>query len=248
MATPNACPDRSGSEPGVFSPETTPLPCLFMRPTSGWFWRRLALFAALAVLSAAALPLDKFLAQWGVHDHCPPSLGKLLQLTEVFGHGFGVLLIGLTVFTLDPVRRWAVPRLLFVAVGSGMMADVIKVVVARARPRNAGLGASALDVLHGWMAHPGGGAKLQSFPSGHAAASMGLALALGALYPRGRWLFFSLAFLSACQRVEEGAHFPSDVLFGAAVGTLVATACLYGGPIARWFDRREIALRGVNRR
>ena len=45
--------------------------------------------------------------------------------------------------------------------------------------------------------------------------------------------------LVACQRLQEGAHYVSDVVFGAALGTPVAALCLYRGPITALFDRRE---------
>jgi membrane-associated phospholipid phosphatase len=56
-------------------------------------------------------------------------------------------------------------------------------------------------------------------------------------------LFLALALCSACQRIEEGAHRPSDVLAGAAVGCLVITVCIYRGSIAALFDRREAFFR-----
>ena len=79
------------------------------------------------------------------------------------------------------------------------------------------------------------------FPSGHAATAAALAVALTALYPRGRWLFAGFAVLAAAQRIDVTAHYPSDVLAGAAV------ACAVGGTIfdsrltGRWFDRMEQA-------
>jgi membrane-associated phospholipid phosphatase len=70
----------------------------------------------------------------------------------------------------------------------------------------------------------GYGYALQSLPSAHAATAVGLALALAALYPRGRWLFASFAVLAGLQRIEAQAHFASDVLAGAAVGCMVGAA------------------------
>jgi len=48
-----------------------------------------------------------------------------------------------------------------------------------------------------------------------------------------------MVVLVACHRIEAGAHYLSDVLCGAAVGVIVATACLKAGRLARWFDRLE---------
>ena len=63
---------------------------------------------------------------------------------------------------------------------------------------------------------------------------MALALALGWLYPKGKWLFLLLALLVACQRIECGAHYLSDVLCGAAVSCLTVSCCLR---LALWFPR-----------
>ena len=58
----------------------------------------------------------------------------------------------------------------------------------------------------------------------------GLAAALAWKYPRGRWLFATLAMLGVMQRVATLAHYPSDALLGAALG--VAGAALFLGKSA----------------
>lgn len=69
-----------------------------------------------------------------------------------------------------------------------------------------------------------------SFPSGHTATAFALATALCIRYPR--WYVIGPALLWACavgvSRMNEGVHYPTDVLAGAAlgVGFAVATACL----------------------
>ncbi len=83
------------------------------------------------------------------------------------------------------------------------------------------------------------GSTGQSLPSGHTGTAVGLAIALVWAYPRGRWLFPVLALLVACQRVQAGAHWLSDVLAGGVVGCLVALVCLDVGPIPRAFNRWE---------
>ena len=166
-------------------------------------WRPLVAAGLLLAASLLALPLSGPLERWCVRRHCPPGLGKFLQITEPFGHGFGILVIGVVIFQLDPVKRWAVPRLWVVAIGSGVLADLIKVLIARAISASGGLAASVGEILHGWIAQTSS-VRAKTYPSGHVAAATALALALSALYPRGRWLFLTLALLSACQRIEEG--------------------------------------------
>ena len=69
--------------------------------------------------------------------------------------------------------------------------------------------------------------------------AVGLAAALIWLYPQGRFLFILLTVLVGCQRIVSGAHYPSDVLVGAAVGCLISTLFLHVGLLPKWFDRWE---------
>jgi membrane-associated phospholipid phosphatase len=48
-----------------------------------------------------------------------------------------------------------------------------------------------------------------------------------------------LAVVAMLQRVECGAHFPSDTLAGAAVGSLVAALICDPRLFGRWFERWE---------
>jgi membrane-associated phospholipid phosphatase len=49
------------------------------------------------------------------------------------------------------------------------------------------------------------------------------------MYPHARRWFFALAILVAANRVEGGAHFASDVCWGAAVGYVLYALALDGG-------------------
>ena len=63
-----------------------------------------------------------------------------------------------------------------------------------------------------------------SFPSGHAATSFACAALLAWSTPLPRVPLFVLAALIAFSRVYDGVHYPLDVVGGAVLGLLVATA------------------------
>ena len=66
-----------------------------------------------------------------------------------------------------------------------------------------------------------------SMPSGHASSSFVAATMLAYYFPKYRVLFFILAGLIAFSRVYVGVHYLSDIIFGAAVGILVALVTIY---------------------
>ena len=121
------------------------------------------------------------------------------------------------------------------------MANLLKMIIVRSRPNDVPLDfhGSVWATFGHWLPMFSGQSGLQSFPSAHTAAAAGLAAALIWLYPQGRLLFTLLAVLVGCQRIVSGAHFPSDVLIGAAAGCLAATFFLHVGRLPVWFDRWE---------
>jgi undecaprenyl-diphosphatase len=185
--------------------------------------------ALLAGLAAAALVVDLPIARFVKDYGFPGDLQRLIRRAEVFGWGGSVALIIATAATLDPRGWWIVPRLAVPAFGAGVLADCLKLFVARLRPSAANLAGESLETFVAWLPllHRDAlgqtyGYRLQSFPSAHAATAAGLAVALAAVYPRGRWLFAAFALFAALQRIEGQAHFASDVLAGAAIGCVVA--------------------------
>ena len=68
-------------------------------------------------------------------------------------------------------------------------------------------------------------AHTPSFPSGHAATSFACAATLARYVPRRAAVaLYVLAASIAWSRVYVGAHYPFDVLVGAVIGVLIATA------------------------
>ena len=119
-----------GRTPGTLS--STPPDALApgrMGPLALW----LPLLFALA--GAISLLIDTRVAFWSKNVHWSGTIRALLETSQSFGNGLGVLVIALAIFQLDPARRWALPRMLAAALGSGLSADILKTFVVRLRPR-----------------------------------------------------------------------------------------------------------------
>ena len=228
--------------PNVSSPDRTP-----SGHTAGRQGRLISAAIALAFLGVLAFSADLDVARWCKAGHIPKEIMRFLNFSEVCAHAIGVGTLLLTAAVLDPtlagreatLRFGSLPvsrdliRMAITAFAGGILVNLIKLtLVDRVRPRAANLGAavSALSTFGNSIAtnladlsH----SDINSFPSGHAATAAGFAAALSWKYPRGTWLFVALATAASAQRIASSAHYPSDVLLGAAVG-LVGAAFLLG--------------------
>ena len=152
----------------------------------------------------------------------------------------GLLCLGLTLkarrcLLPDQRRRWRElawrPGYLFLAVGiTGLIENLVKVLVGRARPRllfdNGFYGFHPF--AHDWA--------MNSFPSGHSQAIWAAMTALAILVPRYNLLWWLVAVLVATSRVATTVHFLSDAVAGSWLG--LAGAVL----IARALKARGIKL------
>jgi membrane-associated phospholipid phosphatase len=182
----------------------------------------------IAMALVVALCIDMAVATAISASKLPPQISRLvsegLEICETFGHGFGATLIVIAVVILDPSKRQFIGWLLGGSWGAGMVANSLKYLLPRIRPRDfEDLGSGPVWETFNKGRHTGWG--MQSFPSAHTATAVGLAVMLAAMYPRGRWYFVTLAVLVGIQRIAVSAHFPSDVIAGAVVGWIVGTVC-----------------------
>lgn len=133
-----------------------------------------------------------------------------LGITHLGGTGPSILAAGLPWFAcceLHEASRLALLTLIL----SHIVVQLIKRSVSRARP-------STVDRLVSLVAEP----DRFSFPSGHATASMSVALAYGAVFPAWSVPVLLIAVLVGFSRVRLRVHYPSDVLMGQLIALATA--------------------------
>ncbi len=205
-------------------------------------WRRFAPLAPLvaAAIAAAMLWLDAPVIR--AVTRLPQDVIEIMNEITDFGRGawpltpLAILLLAtpaLGLPRLGPMARGvlaaAAVRLgyMFAAVAlTGLADSIIKRLIGRVRP--SALGPFAFEPLS-WRS------EYASLPSGHATNVFATLVAVGLIFPRARPLLWAYALVIAASRVIVSAHFPSDVLAGAAFGA-------FGAILVRdWFAARRLA-------
>ena len=86
------------------------------------------------------------------------------------------------------------------------------------------------------LIHPVSTEPDPSFPSGHTAAAFSLATSLSITYPK--WYVIAPSAVWACgvglSRINQGVHYPSDVITGAVIGVGCAFVNVY---VNRWLNK-----------
>ncbi len=214
-------------------------------------WRWLLLAAAVLVAGAvAAFSVDFSVAHWfrpgpGLPSHGPRYLRDLANISELFGRGEFVLLVAILIWRLDRGRLWAIPGLATTALFSGLAADGVKMLIARARPHHFDFLGSVWSSFGPLLPLGSMGSPNQSFPSAHTATAMGLAISLMVIYPAARGLFCLAPLLVAYQRMDCGRTSSATCCAArrsavwsppsrsAPVGSIGNTASSSGGALGR---------------
>jgi membrane-associated phospholipid phosphatase/MFS family permease len=182
-----------------------------------WSPRALAMVGGTIAIGAAlpALqPLDEaaFLAINHLGDGPGWLYGALDPHTRNYILLFGLAVVGTAVVTRR-VRYAVGVGVAVVLAGylAGVALEFAKVFVDRPRPEEI-LGAEA------WTSHARDWSHIASYPSGHLIVTAALATVAGAAVPKLRSPLIVYVAAVAATRVLFGAHFPLDVVVGAALG------------------------------
>ncbi|HEY5294518.1 MAG TPA: phosphatase PAP2 family protein [Gaiellaceae bacterium] len=159
-------------------------------------------------------------------------LGRSFHVIETYG----TYLIGIAAVCLWLLARPGGDRKWKLAAGSALGAAALGLLVNR-------IISSSWHRDRPFATHPGahvwGPHKTDaSFPSDHASAAFGIAVAVALLDPIAGALFLILAVLIAVGRVVVGEHYPGDVIVGAAIGTVAALVVVrLARPLISWIVR-----------
>jgi undecaprenyl-diphosphatase len=170
-------------------------------------------------LAAAGLDL-RLLRLARTRAHPPAAERAIARFSRLGEHGGIWLALGAAGLLLDRRRRGAWRRALATVAGAYVLNTALKLLVGRRRPE--------LPGLPPLVGTPTG----LSLPSAHATTSFAGARCYARLGAPAAPLY-ALAVALAGSRVYLGVHYPSDVLAGAALGTLAASGCAGGEVPAR---------------
>lgn len=144
-----------------------------------------------------------------------PALTAVMRLFSLLGDmGIMWIVLGLALLAFARTRRRGAAMLGALAAEYVICDLVIKKLVLRPRPY---LVIAQLELL---VAPEGS----TSFPSGHSASSFVCAYMLARMFGRkGAWAYLPAALI-ALSRVYVGVHYPSDVVTGVLLGTMIGAA------------------------
>ena len=154
-----------------------------------------------------------------IYDAPPQSepLGAIMEVGTYFGDGRTMLGVSLLLMAYGGDKNRETGRLMTSTfISTGAIVWGMKEIIGRKRP---------LDEVVGNPA----------FPSGHTAYAFAGATLLAARYPKLRIPLYIGAGLVGVTRIYLGRHYASDVIAGAAVGTITGTlVSRHRGTLLQW--------------
>jgi len=205
--------------------------------TLKWKWIILGTLLTLCVVLAGIFFFDKPLFDFINNPACNPNvpdttnglcvmallLGKIFRWKILLGFSALSIIVFFIYkavineydfrYAFVKIKNSYVFYILLSIVFAGGFAKLLKVLIGRARP------IFSDPMLFNMFSTS---YEFNSMPSGHTAVSFAALVMLGMLFPRIKWATWTLAIIIGVSRVYIGAHWVSDVVFGALVGMLCA--------------------------
>ncbi len=174
------------------------------------------LLGAVAAFASVTFLIDEYMISI-IPKYRIPVLNDILVFFEILSVSvictiLLCIILGIA-FWKKNEERWL--PFLFLSIGlSAVVAIGIQHLFARPRPEDIGLVGVTLRL---WR---------YSFPSGHTAVAFSAVPILLKVLPKFKLLWFGFATTVAISRVYLGAHYISDVIFGAIIGYLIGMSML----------------------
>ncbi len=193
----------------------------------------------LAAMGLAVMPLDPMIASWFAGISKQGDVWREIGAWQQYGQGGSIVIGVVLIWLLDPDRRRRLLDWLVSGAVVWLAVFTAKVLVGRPRPKledpygflwpwgTWDFGPPTGSV-HAWQVGRILGSELWSMPSNHTAFAVVMSVFLVRMYPRLRGVAVFMACLVGFARVAFGAHYPSDVLIGAAIGWILATLAIGG--------------------
>jgi membrane-associated phospholipid phosphatase len=194
----------------------------------GWLAFALGSVGLLAALYWIDVPVSLWTQTWP-----EPVRAFFFAITDL-GLSDWVLIPSLALFIISGALAILIPKptpkralwqmtqlwaFFFIGTGlPGLLTNIIKRIVGRGRPElfEEYGPLSFQNFFNDWT--------YQSFPSGHSTSAFALCFVVGFISPRWFPWMLLFAFVIGFSRIVVGAHYPTDALGGALVGTLGAYA------------------------
>ncbi len=189
-----------------------------------------ALVITFLGLSSLDLPIVRYVRSVTTHIPWQQLTIPWMAFTSDMGNWIGegrhlvafsvVLLAAGWLFSRTKVKTAGIDTLLAHGLAA-LLVNGLKHLIGRPRPKFVHSGE--------WQFSPSFASGLDSFPSGHTAASFAVAAVLAKRFPAWGPLCIGIAAFVALSRVLRGSHFPTDVLGGVVVGVL--SGAVAAGPL-----------------
>jgi len=179
-------------------------------------------------------------------SHHSAWANTLMEGASHYGRGYTLTLFCALFLVLGLIlrkRKWLETGelSLYSLIVSGLLTQIVKYLVGRARPRLIEYGLTFVG-----PSLSAGVSGYDSFPSGHAASTFALAVVLTRAYPGGSVFFYLTACVISSSRTYLSAHFFSDVVGGALFGVWAGSLLVsYAPRVLSFTERIENQNRGL---
>ena len=178
--------------------------------------RTMWLMGCVLVFGALPMLADKWVFDHVYHKNVYDLDWARLLRVMGFVPTWGVVALAMWLHERPEVAPRAAARawyLMTATLAGGLLAEILKLLLRRERPE-------VNDGFYGfraWSDHPYSTSGL-AWPSSHTMVAFAAATAMARLFPRARWVWYSLAAGCGITRVLAHAHFLSDVTLGMLFG------------------------------